>query len=328
MNIMNNKNILVLTMSQSQSKYEVTRLKEEAEKMGVRVKKALYREVTFDLNGKGKVFVQGEEINASNTAAVWFRVAGTKTGKYTEGRNVLIRILQAEGIFCCNHEGYTKWARMGKIAQHGLFITSGVAVVPTKIYYMKSQIQNRNPNPTLFPFGDLSTLEEGKGKIIKEEFFDWEFPIISKHDRGFQGKSVRKFNNWEEVNKWLNRMDETHLGMFLWQKCLPTKWDLRVIVLGGKAIGAMKRSAVGEEFRSNFSLGGAVEKWELSDEDKIMAEKVAAVCGLDYAGVDIMKDADGTSYVLEVNRQCQYQGFEKATGINVARLVVEMLLDG
>jgi glutathione synthase/RimK-type ligase-like ATP-grasp enzyme len=39
-----------------------------------------------------------------------------------------------------------------------------------------------------------------------------------------------------------------------------------------------------------------------------------------------MKDNEGRSYVLEVNRQCQFQGFEKSTGINVARLVVEMFL--
>ena len=66
---------------------------------------------------------------------------------------------------------------------------------------------------------------------------------------------------------------------------------------------------------------------ELSEEDKRVAEKVALVCGLDYAGVDIMKNEKGESFVLEVNRQCQYQGFEKATGINVALAVVEMLLD-
>lgn len=305
---MKNKKILVLTMSQSQSKYEVNRLKEEAEKLGVKVQKALYREVTFDLSGKGKVFVHGEEVTSENTTAIWFRVAGTKTGKYTAGRDVLIRILQRKGIFCCNHDGYTRWERMGKIAQHGLFISSEVPIVATKIFYQKSQVES------------LRSKDESK-------FDDWDFPIICKHDRGFQGKSVRKFNNWEEVNKWLSKMDETHLGMFLWQKCLPTKWDLRVIVLGGKSIGAMKRSAVGEEFRSNFSLGGMVEKWELSESDKKLAERVAEVCGLDYAGVDIMKDNEGNSKVLEVNRQCQYQGFEKATGINVAGAVMEMLLD-
>jgi RimK family alpha-L-glutamate ligase len=136
---------------------------------------------------------------------------------------------------------------------------------------------------------------------------------------------VRKFELPEQVREWLNKVDETKLGMYLWQKCLPTRWDLRIIVLGGKAIGAMKRSAKQDEFRSNYSLGGSVEVWDLGDNDKQLAEKVAKVCGLDYCGVDIMKDDEGNSYILEVNRQCQFKGFEESTQINVAKLVVELL---
>jgi len=76
-------------------------------------------------------------------------------------------------------------------------------------------------------------------------------------------------------------------------------------------------------------LGGKVSSWKLSENDRKLAEKVAKVCGLDYCGVDIMKDSakqNAKSYILEVNRQCQFQGFEKSTGINVAKLVVEMFL--
>ena len=191
---------------------------------------------------------------------------------------------------------------MGKIAQHGVFLENEVPVIPTKIFYTKEQV-----------------LESKIG-----EDFGW--PIIAKHERGFQGKSVRKFENFKELRRFVRRINEKNVGMFLWQKCLPTRWDLRIIVLDGKAIGAMKRSAVGDEFRSNFSLGGNVEVWDLSQKDKEIAEKVAKVCGLDYCGVDIIKDDEGNSYVLEVNRQCQFQGFEKSTGINVAKLIVEMFL--
>lgn len=299
----NKKSILVLTMSQSQSNYEVTRLVEEAEKFGIEVNRTLYREITFDLtNGESRVFAKGKEITSENTMAVWFRVAGTVSGKYTEGRNMLIRILRKKGIFCVNSEGYLNWTRMGKIAQHAVFVENEIPIVPTKIFYTKEQVLNSK----------------------MEEDFGW--PIITKHERGYQGKSVRKFESAKQMKKWVNKIDEINVGMFLWQKCLPTKWDLRIIVLGGNAIGAMKRSAVGEEFRSNFSLGGNVEQWNLSENDKKLAEKVAKVCGLDYCGVDIMKDENDNSYILEVNRQCQFQGFEKATEISVGKKVIEMIL--
>ncbi|MFA6603168.1 MAG: hypothetical protein WCT01_05215, partial [Candidatus Shapirobacteria bacterium] len=81
-----------------------------------------------------------------------------------------------------------------------------------------------------------------------------------------------------------------------------------------------------EEFRSNYSLGGSVERWELTREDEALAIKAAGAAKLDYVGVDIMKDDGGKSYILEVNRQCQFAGFEKATGINVAGAVVEYIL--
>lgn len=297
-----NKKIVTFTMSLKQSQFEVDRLVTEANKLGVEVNKSLYREMTFDLNNeKPKVFVRGEELTSENTLGMWFRVAGTVSGKYTEGRNLAIRILRDRGVFCANHQGYLGWARMGKIAQHGVFLGNDIPVVPTNIFYTKEQVLNHN----------------------------WVYPVIAKHEKGYQGKSVKKFENEKELRKFVKKIDEINVGMFLWQKCLTTRWDLRVIVLDGKAIGAMKRSAVGEEFRSNFSLGGAVEAWNLSEEDKLLAEKVAKVCGLDYCGVDIMKDSaeqNGKSYILEVNRQCQFQGFEKSTGINVAKMVVEMFL--
>lgn len=288
-------------MSQQQSNYEVTRLVEEAEKQSIEVVRALYKEVVFGLNnGESRVRVKGRDVGEEDIGAVWFRVAGTRSGKYVEGRNLLIRLLRSQAIFCTNSLGYLNWPRMGKISQHGVFVENDIPVVETKVFYTFDQVREE--------------IEERK---------DW--PLIVKHERGYQGKSVRKFENKAEVEKWLLKVDEKDIGMYLWQKCLPTRWDLRIVVLGGKVLGAMKRSAKGEEFRSNFSLGGEVEKWKISEEEAEIAEKVAAACHLDYCGVDIMKDGAGRNYVLEVNRQCQFQGFEKSTGINVAEAVVEML---
>ena len=82
-------------MSLKQSQFEVDRLETEAKKLGVEVNRALYRELSFDLkDGKSKVFVKGQEITSENTLGMWFRVAGTVSGKYTEGRNLAIRLLE------------------------------------------------------------------------------------------------------------------------------------------------------------------------------------------------------------------------------------------
>lgn len=294
-----NKKIVTFTMSLKQSQFEVERLETEAMAMGIEVNRALYRELSFDLKDElPRVFVKGEELTAENTLGLWFRVAGTKSGKYTEARNLAIRILEKKGVKCVNSSSYLGWTRMGKIAQHGVFLQNEIPLVPTKIFYTREQVLD----------------------------VDWEYPVIVKHERGSQGKSVRKIENRDELKEYLERINEKNVGMMLWQKYLPTRWDLRVIVIDGKAIGAMKRSAKGGEFRSNFSLGGDVNVWQLSDKERDLSERVAKVCNLDYCGVDIMKDGEGSDYILEVNRQCQFKGFEQATGINVARKVVEMMI--
>lgn len=288
-----NKSILIFTMSEWQSKFEINRILDEAKMLGVEAKRVLYKDLVF---ADDKVFVGGEEINEKNTIGVIFRVAGTVSGKYVEARNLLITLL-GNKVKCINAEGYLRWARMGKIPQLGVFLKNKIPIIPTKIFYTKEQLLDEN----------------------------FSYPLISKNSLGYQGKSVRKFDNRDELLKFIKNLDETQLGMYLWQKCLPTNWDLRIIVLGGQVIGAMKRTAKGDEFRSNFSLGGDVQKWNLSETDKNIAENVAKSCGLDYCGVDIMKDNEGNSFVLEVNRQCQFQGFEKSTGINVAKKMIEFV---
>ena len=292
------KKILVFTLSERQSAYEVGRLKKEAEKKGVEVKHCLYRDISFDFNNsKSSIYLCGEKIDSSQIAGVWFRVAGTKSGKYISARNTIIRMLEKDGVFCTNAKSYLNWERMDKIKQHGVYVTNGIPVVATRVFYTKEQMES-----TAF-----------------------EFPVVCKHAGGFQGKSVIKIDSRKKLERFVERKNEKNLGMYLWQDYLTTRWDLRVIVVDGKVVGAMKRSAVGDEFRSNFSLGGEVEEWSISEAEKALAQKTAKVCGLNYCGVDIMKDEQGNNYILEVNRACQYKGFEKATGINVAGKVLEML---
>jgi len=292
------KKVLVFTLSERQSAYEVGRLKQEAKKAGVEIEHYLYRQLGFEFNNEqSAVYLAGKRIDSSQYSGVWFRVAGTESGKYISARNSLIRILEKDGVFCVNARSYLSWGRMDKIKQHGVYVTNDIPVVTTRVFYSKEQ-------------------------LLASSF---EFPLVCKYTKGFQGKSVVKINSRAKLEEYVDKKGEKNLGMYLWQTYLPTRWDLRVIVIGGKAIGAMKRSAVGDEFRSNFSLGGDVDSWKMSEEEKVLAEKTADVCGLDYCGVDIMKDKNGNNYILEVNRACQYKGFEKATGINVARRVLEML---
>lgn len=75
--------------------------------------------------------------------------------------------------------------------------------------------------------------------------------------------------------------------------------DLRVYVIGGRIIAAVLRSAV-SGFKSNFSLGGSVELYELSEREKELVEKITAQLSLDYAGIDFIIGDNGQLIFNEI----------------------------
>ena len=88
-------------------------------------------------------------------------------------------------------------------------------------------------------------------------------------------------------------------------------WDLRVLVLLGEVVGAMRREAPAGEFRANYSLGGAVKVVRLEPEFAALAVRAADTLDLDLAGVDILVSPDGPR-VLEVNANPGWEGISGA----------------
>lgn len=97
--------------------------------------------------------------------------------------------------------------------------------------------------------------------------------------------------------------------------------DIRTLVVGGKILGAIRRSAASGEFRSNVHRGGIPEEVLLSGNEQKLALKAARVVGLDIAGIDWLETGDGP-VILEVNATPGFQGFETATGIDVADAII------
>jgi len=100
--------------------------------------------------------------------------------------------------------------------------------------------------------------------------------------------------------------------------------DIRVFVIGGKAVAAMKRQGQPGEFRSNLHRGGTSETYELNRKERAAAENAAKAMRLGIAGVDLLPAKRGP-LVLEVNSSPGLEGIERATGTNLAQMIVEYL---
>ncbi|MEQ8323185.1 MAG: 30S ribosomal protein S6--L-glutamate ligase [Vicingaceae bacterium] len=100
--------------------------------------------------------------------------------------------------------------------------------------------------------------------------------------------------------------------------------DLRAFVVDGKVVGAMKRQALDGEFRSNLHRGGSSVPVKLSRAEKSAALKAAEAMGLKIAGVDMLQSKRGP-LVLEVNSSPGLEGIERATGEDIAGIIVDYI---
>lgn len=148
------------------------------------------------------------------------------------------------------------------------------------------------------------------------------YPLVAKTSHGSMGQGVYKINNRAELAEVAEKL---RLVPHLFQEFVGESEgrDLRVIVVGGNALGCMER--VGSDFRSNIGAGGTGKMRKLDDEAKALCERVAVSLGLDYCGIDLLFGKDGYK-LCEVNSNAFFDGFERTTGLNVAGAYAEHIV--
>ncbi len=100
--------------------------------------------------------------------------------------------------------------------------------------------------------------------------------------------------------------------------------DIRCLVVGEKVVASMKRQGKEGEFRSNLHRGGSAELIKITPEERSTAVRAARIMGLNVAGVDLLRSNHGP-VVMEVNSSPGLEGIEKATGKDVAGLIIEFI---
>lgn len=188
--------------------------------------------------------------------------------------------------------------------------------IASKISYSRAKSKIPTPN-TVQTFGEEMTL-----KYLNE----CEYPLIIKSTTGSKGRGVFLANSIEEAKKIIQ---ENESKSFMFQEYIPSRFDIRVFVVGDKVLGAMRRDAAENDFRSNIAQGGSASIYDLSKDHRIakLALDACKAAATEIAGVDIMiNEQTNNLYVLEVNRSPQFKGFFEATGIHVGKEIFEYCL--
>ena len=159
----------------------------------------------------------------------------------------------------------------------------------------------------------------GSQDYLLEKAVNLGFPLILKKTGGRRAEEVYKVNSIESLGK-LFKNYKKHERILI-QKYIDNDYYLRLTVVGGKVIGAMKR---------NKSMGSGQgvrsENYKPTQEQVELAIKGAKVLNLDIAGIDMMVDKKGKNYILEINRSPQYKTFMKKTGVNVPEKIIEFFV--
>lgn len=148
-------------------------------------------------------------------------------------------------------------------------------------------------------------------------------PLVVKQCYGGFGKQVRLARTQSELLQIANEWKTTaHLYQkFVEQSC---GRDMRVIVIGGKTVCGMIRRNDGD-FRSNVELGGVGSGVAVPASIAETCEKAAKIIGLDYCGIDVLLGDE--PQICEVNSNAMFNEIERVTGVNVARLYVEHIIN-
>jgi len=310
-------NLLILSGTEGVSKTSESFL-EECKKRSIECNVVNVDNITMDKLYNGHLILDSDEgspeiiINPKNTVIVPRRgvVKNSKTKQ-------IMRELEKGRYFCVNS-------------------LSSIEACENK--YLTSVIleNEKLPIPRYAIVSDVSNLDDGLKKI------GGEFPVIMKLLSGSQGIGVSIVDSYASLKSVYQTITKlSPESEILLQEKIDSNYDIRVQIIVKKfnplslnsadnceVVGVMKREAVDKDFRTNYSLGGEVKGFELTDEIKKIACKAANVMGCHWCGVDIMIDKKSENpYILEVNSSPGTEGISKVMDEPVVNTIIDYVSD-
>jgi RimK family alpha-L-glutamate ligase len=147
--------------------------------------------------------------------------------------------------------------------------------------------------------------------------------VVVKPLFGSEGRGMVRVDSPDLAWRVFRTLERLQAVLYVQQFVRHPGWDLRVLVLGGVVIAAMRRHAK-DGWRTNVAQGGRAEAVSPTAEEARLALAAAAAVGTNVAGVDLLPRQGGYD-VLEVNAVPGWRALAPATGVDVASAIVEHL---
>lgn len=216
--------------------------------------------------------------------------------------------------------GYFGLSVLRHLEKLGVPLVNGSAAIEAtkdKLWSCQIFAENNLPTPKT-----LLVKQPIDSNLVKKEI---GFPAVIKIFAGSYGKGVHLVQNKNEFTDFTDfvygiKSDEAMIV----QQYISSRpgEDLRVYVVGNKVLGAMKRSSTDGSFKTNITRGAVGSSFPMNERIEQIALDTAKALGLDIAGIDLLFDGDDYK-LCEANSAPGFLGFEKYTGVNVAKEIVD-----
>jgi len=147
-------------------------------------------------------------------------------------------------------------------------------------------------------------------------------PVVVKQRRSRMGVGVIRCSTRDHLDAVLDSLWRLGDEIVVQRYVLGGETSYSLLVVGKKVVAAARLDAANGDWRSNASRGGSAQAYTPRSEEADLAVAAAEALGLGQCGVDLLVGESGP-IVLEVNPTPGFLRLEEATGIDVARAMVE-----
>jgi glutathione synthase/RimK-type ligase-like ATP-grasp enzyme len=275
-----------------------------AKKLGLDVALATFSEINFDSQFPYRLKVDRRDLAGFDL--IYIRMVG----KRLEDATLLV-----------NFANQNRIKIVDRLYQKALFIPSSII----KSQETARMIEKGIPIPATI-YGNLSYLKINVPKFLA-------FPFVVKNTIGRKAREVWLVENKTQMTKLTRSLlpKEKEGSRFFAQEFIRASKRIRVLVIGGKAVGAVVRGTKWRRIILGKKKGEELTEIKESltpvpVKYSNLATSAAKAANLDIAGIDILEaDGSGELYVIEANAAPAWKLISKYCSVNVEEEILKYL---
>ncbi len=153
------------------------------------------------------------------------------------------------------------------------------------------------------------------------------YPVVLKPVTGSWGRLLAKINDRDAAEAVLEHKSVLgsvqHHTFYVQPFVRKRNFDIRVFVIGGETICAVKRTS--DHWITNTARGATTSNYPLSDALTELCNKASAAVGGGVLAIDVFETEGGELLVNEINSTMEFRNSIAVTGVNIPDRFIDYL---